>query len=73
MIKTQTNPELLNDLRKLCKGVKEIDIRVSHWTAINQINLSLVRPRRICLIFIMMKIKNKAKSLLHMDTLTTTA
>ena len=31
MIKTHTNPELLNDLRKLCKGVKEIDIRVSHW------------------------------------------
>ena len=32
MIKTHTNPELLNDLRKLCKGVKEIDIRVSYWT-----------------------------------------
>ena len=32
MIKTQTNPELLNDLRKLCKGVKEIHIDVSHWT-----------------------------------------
>ena len=28
MIKTQTNPELLNDLRKLCKGVKEIHIDV---------------------------------------------
>ena len=26
MIKTQTNPELLNDLRKLCPGVKEIKI-----------------------------------------------
>ena len=26
MIKTHTNPELLNDLRKLCKGVKEIRI-----------------------------------------------
>ena len=32
MIKTQTNPELLNDLRKLCKGVKEIHIDVTHWT-----------------------------------------
>lgn len=26
MIKTHTNPELLNNLRKLCKGVKEIRI-----------------------------------------------
>ncbi len=31
MIITQKNPELLNDLRKLCKGVKEIHIDVSHW------------------------------------------
>ena len=29
MIKTHTNPELLNDLRKLCKGVKEIVINFS--------------------------------------------
>ena len=28
MIKTHTNPGLLNDLRKLCKGVKEIQINV---------------------------------------------
>ena len=28
MIKTQTNPELLNDLRKICQGVKEIQINV---------------------------------------------
>ena len=28
MIKTHTNPELLNDIRKLCKGVKEIQINV---------------------------------------------
>lgn len=29
MIKTHTNPELLNDLRKLCLGVKEIKIYFS--------------------------------------------
>ena len=37
MIKTHTNPELLNDLRKLCKGVKEISswLESKNWTVID--------------------------------------